>query len=92
MECNAYMASIIGTVMSINDEQIDVLVTENINEVNKNELILVQFDDELTLKTRVEELGLVQGSVVRVLYTEINEINGEKVINIIVPENIMLWQ
>lgn len=78
--------------MSINDEQIDVLVTENINEVNKNELILVQFDDELTLKTRVEELGLVQGSVVRVLYTEINEINGEKVINIIVPENIMLWQ
>ena len=86
------MASIIGTVMSINDEQIDVLVTENINEVNKNELILVQFDDELTLKTRVEELGLVQGSVVRVLYTEINEINGEKVINIIVPENIMLWQ
>ena len=91
IEYSAHLPSIIGKVLAIENEEIDILVTQGTNEIGKGESVSVKIEEPYILESRVKELDLTEGSIVRVLYTEIDEVAGEKEITIIVPENIVLW-
>ena len=92
IECNAYMPSVIGTIVSIDNNQINIIVAEDTKEISKDEMIVLQFRRKEILEARIRELNLTEGSVIRVLYTEIKEVNGEKRIDVKVSGNVILWQ